>query len=372
MALHVGLGPVFAYEWLTTSRRWQYFAGRSLFVTVLLAVLIVVWWSEAGTIATLRLNHLAVVGELFFYAIVGTQLTLVLLVAPAVTAGDICVDKSRGTLLHLLATDLSNTEIILGKLATRLGIILGLVLCGLPVLFLGALEGGIDPEALTSAFLITLGVGLLGGSLALTLSVWCRKTFEVLLATYMIWTLLLVFNWAWKVLALNPLPMWAEAIDPFWLAFAPYCSPGATDLGDAGVFLVATMLLSAVLIALAAWRVRAVVLGQCDKPWKRLRTPRLLGLANIIRKLPGPSLDFNAVLWRDWHRKRTSRWVLAVWLVYGGLALGFSVLVIIRHSFGRSSGELGPFVNSFQVAIGLLLVSVASVTSLAEERERNS
>src|SRR5262249_6789042 len=140
------------------------------------------------------------VGEGFFYAIVGTQLALILLAAPGATAGAICLDKVRGALTHLLVTDLSNAEIILGKLAARLLPVLGLLLCGAPVLFLALLLGGIDPEALVAALLITLGVAVVGCTLALTLSVWGSKAHEILLATYMIWTVVLLASPIWWVL----------------------------------------------------------------------------------------------------------------------------------------------------------------------------
>ena len=61
------------------------------------------------------------------------ELTLILLAAPAATAGAVCLDKARGTLDHMLATDLSNAEIVLGKLGVRLIPVLGLVACVLPV-----------------------------------------------------------------------------------------------------------------------------------------------------------------------------------------------------------------------------------------------
>ena len=48
------------------------------------------------------------------------ELALILLAAPAATAGAVCLDKARGTLDHMLVTDLSNAEIVLGKLAARL------------------------------------------------------------------------------------------------------------------------------------------------------------------------------------------------------------------------------------------------------------
>src|SRR5438270_6870324 len=271
MAFRWGPGPVFTFEWVTSSRRWQMYAGRSLFVLLLLASLFVVWFTESSHYAVASglsgyRKMLAEMGEKFFYAVVGTQLTLVLLVAPAVTGGAVCVDKTRGTLLHLLTTDLTNAEIILGKLTTRLITLFSLVLCALPVLFLCALEGGIDPDALIGAFLITLGIALFTGTLALTLSVWCSKTYEVLLAVYMIIFLLLMVNpllrfWGLKV---TP-PFFVEALNIFWLAFAPYWSPGAISLNDDLSFVGGCAAVAVVFVLLSVWRVRAVAIHQSSK-----------------------------------------------------------------------------------------------------------
>ena len=77
----------------------------------------------------------------------GVQITLLLLAAPAATAGSFCIGKALGALMHRLVTDLSSSEIVLGKLAARLGPVLGLVGSSVPVLFLCTWFGGIDPEA---------------------------------------------------------------------------------------------------------------------------------------------------------------------------------------------------------------------------------
>ena len=119
-----GPGPVFVYEWITSSRRWQAYAWRSLFVLGLMAALLVMGISRGPDVivaTTSVLRALAQLGEGFFVAVIGTQLTLVLLAAPAATAGAICLDRSRGTLTHLLVTDLTDREIVLGKLAARPG-----------------------------------------------------------------------------------------------------------------------------------------------------------------------------------------------------------------------------------------------------------
>ena len=77
------------------------------------------------------------------------------------------MDRSRGTLEHMLATDLSDSEIVLGKLAARLMPVLGLIACSLPVLALSTLLGGIDLFALVLAFLVVVVVAVFGCSLAL-------------------------------------------------------------------------------------------------------------------------------------------------------------------------------------------------------------
>jgi hypothetical protein len=142
--------PVFVYEWITSTRRWQVYALRSLFVLGLLVATMLIGLSreavESGGPA--RLRALAEVGERLFVAVVGTQLTLVLLAAPAATAGAICLDRSRGTLTHLLVTDLSDREIVLGKLAARLVPVLVMIAATLPVMALLTLLGGVDPDAL--------------------------------------------------------------------------------------------------------------------------------------------------------------------------------------------------------------------------------
>src|SRR3954470_2537996 len=235
-----GLGPVFAYEWLMASRRWQGYALRSLFVGSLLAALIATWAGRRDLRGAATLRGLAVVGERFYAAVVGTQLALVLLAAPAATAGAICLDRARGTLTHLLVTDLTDAEIVLGKLAARLVPVLGLVGCTMPVMALLTLLGGVDPDVLFGAFLVTVGVAMLGCSLALAFSLWAGRTHEALLGTYAAWGRWLLgrpmigqLNAAtgWSI----PLP--SRTADPFYLAFAPYWWPGLVGRGDYLAFL---------------------------------------------------------------------------------------------------------------------------------------
>jgi ABC-type transport system involved in multi-copper enzyme maturation permease subunit len=373
VTLRLGLGPVFAYEWLRASRRWQLYGARVLFVGALLIALGVVYWSQTvDRPLQLSIRNQAAVGEKFFYAIIGTQLALVLLAAPAAAAGAFCHDKASGSLAHLFVTDLSNLEIVLGKLAARLVPVLGLVGCSLPILALSTLFGGIDPDALTAAFLITLGAGVLGCTVALTLSIWGSQTHEVLLGSYLLWTVLLLVYPVWELCdsywQQTTVPPWLPDTNQFYLAFDPYLYPGTSNWKQVKVFLGVTLGASALLVAVAILRIRAVTLKQISRPERRRASLRRF---HIWRLLLTPSLNRNPILWREYHRKRPSRWSLAIWTIYVLGAAACTVLAI-SQAVGGPGRETAPLVNAFQVSIGLLLLSVSAVTALAEERVRGS
>src|SRR5262249_21708174 len=137
--------------------------------------------AEAVTI-----RDLARFGESLYRAIASIELTLILLTAPAATAGGVCLDKARGTLDPMLVTDPSDAAVVPGKLGGRLIPVLGLVACTLPVLALSSLLGGIDPLALLGLFLTAIGCAFVGCSLAMVLSIYGRKTHEVVMMAYVI------------------------------------------------------------------------------------------------------------------------------------------------------------------------------------------
>ena len=389
-----GLGPVFAYEWLTASRRWQGYALRSLLVLLLLLGLSGVWLGHHDGTGELSVRQLAEIGRGFYAVTTLILLGLVGLAAPAAAAGAICLDKARGNLTLLFATDLTDAEIVLGKLAARLVPVLGLIACAAPVLALATLFGGVDPAMPTGAILVCLACGVFGCTLALTLSVWGRKTHEVLLATYAfgIFWLLSAPIWAGLVWML---PWWARPAwlpgslalvpyNPVFLALSPLSAGGPPGLGPMGLgaqarFCALGLLTSALLAAAATWRIRAVVIRQAGRGEATRRADRPAGarrgpLARLARLLPSPSLDGNPVLWREWHRRRPSRWSVAVWGLFGVLSGGFSLWVIVEALNRALPGApgIGGVISGVHVSAGLLLLSISAVTSLAEERQRGS
>jgi ABC-type transport system involved in multi-copper enzyme maturation permease subunit len=376
-----GLGPVFIYECLANSRRWQNYAIRSIGAALLLSAMATIAVSHPTIDPTRAWREYAALGQSYFYAIIGVELTLVMLAAPAATAGAICVDRARGTLTHVLATDLSDPEIVLGKLAARLLPVLGLVACSWPVLALASLLGGIDPTALTLAFAVILVVALLGCTMAMALSVWARKPHEVVLVVYTFWMLVLLVYPIWLVLShagvVSPPASWSLELSPYYVAFAPYFAPGRLDPWDYLVLFAATLAASAALVGLASWQMRPVARRGIDEHRKGAG---LGPIGRMIRWLPGPSLDGNPVLWREWHRARPSRWLLILIVLIGGST---SVACLIgAHSAWRYGLGTGPPARPgiaagvaglmLQVTFGLLMLSAVAPMSMSEERQRGS
>jgi ABC-type transport system involved in multi-copper enzyme maturation permease subunit len=359
-----------------------------LLVLLLLLGLSGVWLGNRDGTGDLSGRQLAEIGQGFYGVTTLILLGLVGLAAPAATAGAICLDKARGNLTLLFATDLTDAEIVLGKLVGRLVPVLGLIACAAPVQALATIFGGVDPAMTAGAILVCLACAVFGCTLALTLSVWGRKTHEVLLATYAFGILYLLAAPIWAGLV-SMLPRWALAWLPGYLALMPYnpvvlvlaplnAAPLVpVGLGAQARFCALGLLTSALLAAAATWRVRAVVIRQAGWGEATCRADRPAGplrswLARLSCLLPSPSLDGNPVLWREWHRRRPSRWSVAVWGLFGVLSGVFSLWAIVNALAPARpvTREIGAVIGGLQVAAGLLLLSVSAATSLAEERHR--
>ncbi len=182
MVQRIGFGPVFAFECLITSRRWQVYAGRALLVSGVLVGLTLVWLNRLDGREITDHKQLAVVGSAFFRSIMAVELVLALVV-PAATAGAICQDKMRGGLTLMMVTDLSDAEIVLGKFASSLVTVLGVLACGLPVLAIASSLGGVDPVDALAGSMVIVGVAVLGVAVTMTFSVWATKSHEALMAT---------------------------------------------------------------------------------------------------------------------------------------------------------------------------------------------
>jgi ABC-type transport system involved in multi-copper enzyme maturation permease subunit len=363
-----GLGPVFAVECVTTSRRWQVYAGRSLLVASVLAAMTLIWLTRfpGGQLITIQEN--AAVGLALFDAIMAVELVLAIAIVPAAAAGAICQDKMRGGLTMMMVTDLSDAEIVLGKLALRLVTILGIVACGLPVLAILTSLGGVDPFAILAGSMVIVAVAVLGVSLALTFSVWATKPHEALMATYAAYAIWLLTLLAWlEIAGRSRTPGLLYLTNPFWLLFGAHWIQGNVPLLACLVFLVGSLAISMLLAVVSTRRIRAVTLRQAGRLARNAPRRHRRRLSWFGPRAVSPTLlDDYPVFWRELHRRQPAGWSRAIWRLYGVLSVLFTALAIFANK------DVAPGTSAFMVSIGLLMISVTSATSLAEERAHGS
>ncbi|QEH34251.1 ABC-2 family transporter protein [Aquisphaera giovannonii] len=377
-------GPVFLYESIAASRRWQAYALRALLVAGLLQSLWLAWFS-AGADDTIHVGDLtrvlAEVGVAFYKGAAGILVALALLVAPAASAGSICVDRARGWLTHAFVTDLSDAEIVLGKLASRYLSAAGLVLTGLPVFLLVSLLGGIVPEALFVLAAVTLLVLLLGCSLSMAVSSRATKSHEVLLVVFGSWAVWIFGPTIWRPIAEligYPLPPeWLDRLNPFFLVYAAY-SPAWAPIGaDLAIFAAACLGISAAAVLFTVRSLRGDA-GRSPSLSRRIDAALDRARARLGSWWPAPSLDDNPVLWREWRINRPAWYARAIFALFAlllAVSMGVGLYEMAWLGNGWFEGTSNPFIEWVSVLaalLGLLLLGASAPTSLAEERLRGS
>ncbi len=153
----------------TGGKRIQHLWVRVAYLLVLLFVMAIILMQEyqgAGA-----LDDLAKGLTVVFERVSVLQLALMCLLAPVFTAGAISQEKDAETFNVLLTTPLSNAQIALGSLLSRLFFVVMLLLSGLPIFCITMLFGGVTTDQIFLSFGISACTALLTGALAILISV---------------------------------------------------------------------------------------------------------------------------------------------------------------------------------------------------------
>ncbi|MCA9248805.1 MAG: hypothetical protein KDA42_16880, partial [Planctomycetales bacterium] len=173
-------GPVFLREVVTTPRRARLFVGRSVYVAALLVLLCTAWLIVTGTQNVRNLGDLARFGADKFALLAPLQLVLAITFSALVAASAVAQEKDRRTLILLLLTNLTNAELVLGKLLASLLFVLVVLAAAVPVFLLATMLGGVSFAQVGRVFLVTLATVIAAGSFGSTVALWRDKTFQTL------------------------------------------------------------------------------------------------------------------------------------------------------------------------------------------------
>jgi ABC-type transport system involved in multi-copper enzyme maturation permease subunit len=118
----------------------------------------------------------AEIGRQMFIAMLFLMTLIVLILAPASTAGAISLEREKQTLDLLTTTPISSLAIVLGKLLSALSWVFLLMLASIPVSALVFTFGGVGPDDLVRGYLVLLVTALAFGSIGLFVSALVKRT----------------------------------------------------------------------------------------------------------------------------------------------------------------------------------------------------
>ncbi len=361
------LGPIFNAEMLRAGRRGRARTLRWIYAGWLCLQLIYVFDATHAAVThgmppqppVSRPKAAANFGQQFRDLILRQQFTLIVLITPAFVAGAITDEKTRGTLQGMLTAYVTPADIVLGKLAARIGQVGILALTPLPLLAFTGQYAGVTPEFLLALLAVSmlLLVGL--GGLSMLASVWLRQTRSAVIATYstlLAGYLLIHFGWlanAWwdhfgLLRVLDPLVNRDDSAEAFRRL-------GQAALAWGGLGVVTT--------TLAVWQLRPGYLRQLEaRPrwrWPSRITARSLPVRDVIA-------------WKECHvGQRVPLWV--------GLPLATSLATAVTSFYWigvptwRGSGPYILFqAGIYFFVLGTLIVGIRCSGSITGERERHT
>jgi ABC-type transport system involved in multi-copper enzyme maturation permease subunit len=389
------VGPVALYELVRATRRSHFVLYRlyAYFLFILLALFYCVWTvASPNSAQELRLPaaEMAAFGGTFVFTFLALQLLALAVLTPAYTAGVLAEEKARGTLEFLLATDLRNREIVLGKLVARLGNLLLILLTGLPAVAFLQFLGGIDPLLVLAGFAAT-GVTLVGlAGLSVLNSVYARTPRGAIvltfleIAAYLVLSTLAATSFGATGLFTTPVPglgrfclhdllYWLDGGNPLLLvsdltqdlargAHLADILPGR--LGDYAVF---HGLLALACVGWASARLRVVFRKQVYSQARSARRAR--GRPRPVRVGRWPML---------WKETRPAAGLRLGWFgraVVAVLVVGSFLPLLAGPPGGVTASYLGlwvRFAGALVACLLLLQVAVHAATALSSEREHQT
>jgi ABC-type transport system involved in multi-copper enzyme maturation permease subunit len=370
-------------EVLTVPRSAGHYILRTAYLGGLLVVALTAWLATLGLNRPASLGETAKLGSLIFVLLTYVQLSLFLFFSALSCASSIAKEKDRRTFVLLLMTDLSNAEIVLGKIGGSLLPILTLLLAGLPFLSLLMLLGGFGFDQILQATAVMGATALAAGSLGGLVALWRDRTFQSLALT----TLLLLFYLllARGVTLLPGVdPAVAAWLEPFLALQTAHQAEFESRLlppayGYALIMLAGCAVLNGIgLYYLRIWNPSGEPIMQRERPEDAVDREKALADADDtearvnIHAAPGVTrtVTGNPILWREIFTRAYGRRPILVKLSY------FIVLALIAYpalSPLWSGGERSAYLAALGIlpvaVLSLLLVTAQATTAITSERD---
>ncbi len=394
------IGPVFTREAVVAPRRAQFYFLRTTYGLALLLMICTAWMVLTGSQVVRNISDMASFGANLFQILAPLQMALMMFLSAVQSASSVAVEKDRKTLILLLMTRLSNSELVLGKLfASMLGVLV-MLLTAVPIFMFIVAFGGTSFPQVGWTFAVTAVTSLTAGALGTTIGLWREKTFQSLALV-----LLIIVFWmgACESLTLVKRPILGcdgqqlAAVTSPVRAILSACSPAVDQNWSTRVlpYLIFMSGASLLVAGIGMWRVRkwnpsrdirpgqqedAANIGfsdsemdeKSDRPVARHIDDRRRSVSQQSR-----TVWDNPVLWRETCTWAYGSKIIFIRLAYWIMAalVFFSVRWLIQEQptalLSIATGELSPIAKLLApfILVSFVIVNALAVTSITNERD---
>ncbi len=156
---------------------------RCTYLGLLVAVVLYTLWTSGEDFGDLA--ALARESTLLFQQMSYLQLGLVALLSPIFTAGAITQERDSQTYDILLATPLTNGQIVLGSLLSRVFFVVALLVSGIPIFAVTQIFGGVAISSIVYSFLIAASTAMVTGAMAMAIATFKIGTRRTIFSFYL-------------------------------------------------------------------------------------------------------------------------------------------------------------------------------------------
>lgn len=334
------------------------------------------------------------------------QLGMVCILAPVFAAAAITQEKDSQTYNILLSTPLSNGQIVLGSLLSRLYFVFVLLLAGIPLFCILMVYGGVTGDKIAMSISLAAATAMFTGALAISISVIKIGTGRTVFSFYLAIAIYLIVLFAlasWTAIIppeAQPPPgqtqrmSWLAPFHPFlalWVVLGETPAPdygAVAHYGFPGKYLLAYPHQSYIVVTVIASLL--LILMSLSFVRRGAKEGEVTLWSKILGVLPGRRATVegegqgrkprhvakNPIRWRESVTGaaagggRLTRWLI--------LIFGMTVAIALLIAYGR--GDLKPAearqwlygVVAVELGIALFLATTTAATSMTREKESNT
>jgi len=342
--------------------------------------------------------------EIFKYVSI-IQLGMVCVLAPVFAAAAITQEKDSQTYSILLSTPLTNGQIVLGSLLSRLYFVFALLLAGIPLFCIMMVYGGVTGDKIGLSMGLAGATALLTGTLAITISVIKIGTGRTIFSFYLAIAVYLIVvyslaSWS-RLIPPEAAPAPGETARMSWLAaFHPFLALGVVlgetpppqlgavaHYGFPGEYLLAypqysymliSSLISIIMIVISLFFVRrSAMVGEATLFSRLLRRGdgKVYG-GNGDRTRKPRRVKHNPIAWRESVTGAAAGGGALVRYLVMGIGLLAAVPLLIFHATGHLSLiETRLWLKGMVVVellITIFIATTTAATSMTREKESNT